>query len=73
MLFLKIKSELFIIRLFFPTVVGGWFVLREKYCWLVSDKPNEQCVNCGCPAVHPKISGSQYCPPWPHQQVPYEL
>jgi hypothetical protein len=23
-------------------VVGGWFVVREKYCWLVADKPNEQ-------------------------------
>jgi hypothetical protein len=23
-------------------VVDGWFVLREKYCWLVADKPNEQ-------------------------------
>jgi hypothetical protein len=23
-------------------VVGGWFVLREKYCWLVADKPSEQ-------------------------------
>jgi hypothetical protein len=23
-------------------VAGGWFVLREKYCWLVSDKPSEQ-------------------------------
>jgi hypothetical protein len=23
-------------------VVGGWFVLREKYCWLVADKPNEE-------------------------------
>jgi hypothetical protein len=23
-------------------VVGGWFVLRGKYCWLVADKPNEQ-------------------------------
>jgi hypothetical protein len=22
--------------------VGGWFVLREKYCWLVADKPSEQ-------------------------------
>jgi hypothetical protein len=20
----------------------GWFVLREKYCWLVADEPNEQ-------------------------------
>jgi hypothetical protein len=20
----------------------GWFVLREKYCWLVADKPSEQ-------------------------------
>jgi hypothetical protein len=23
-------------------VAGCWFVLREKYCWLVADKPNEQ-------------------------------
>jgi hypothetical protein len=23
-------------------VVGGWFVLREKYGCLVADKPNEQ-------------------------------
>jgi hypothetical protein len=22
-------------------VAGVWFVLREKYCWLVADKPNE--------------------------------
>jgi hypothetical protein len=26
-------------------VVGGWFVLREKYCWLVADKPSEQAAN----------------------------
>jgi hypothetical protein len=26
-------------------VASGWFVLREKYCWLVADKPNEQGVN----------------------------
>jgi hypothetical protein len=25
-------------------VAGGWFVVREKYCWLVADKPNEQAV-----------------------------
>jgi hypothetical protein len=25
-------------------VADGWFVLREKYCWLVADKPNEQGV-----------------------------
>jgi hypothetical protein len=25
-------------------VVGGWFAPREKYCWLVADKPNEQGV-----------------------------
>jgi hypothetical protein len=25
-------------------IVGGWFVLREKYCWLVADKPSEQAV-----------------------------
>jgi hypothetical protein len=23
-------------------VAGGWFVLREKYCWLVADQPSEQ-------------------------------
>jgi hypothetical protein len=23
-------------------VAGGWFVLREKYCWLMTDKRNEQ-------------------------------
>jgi hypothetical protein len=23
-------------------VAGGWFVLREKYYWLVADKPSEQ-------------------------------
>jgi hypothetical protein len=23
-------------------VADGWFVLREKYCWLVADKPSEQ-------------------------------
>jgi hypothetical protein len=28
-------------------VAGGWFVLREKYCWLVADKPSEQAV-CIC-------------------------
>jgi hypothetical protein len=21
-------------------IAGGWFVLREKYCWLVADKPS---------------------------------
>jgi hypothetical protein len=25
-------------------VAGGWFVGREKYCWLVADKPSEQAV-----------------------------
>jgi hypothetical protein len=23
-------------------LAGGWFVPREKYCWLVAHKPNEQ-------------------------------
>jgi hypothetical protein len=23
-------------------VAAGWFVLREMYCWLVADKPSEQ-------------------------------
>jgi hypothetical protein len=22
-------------------IAGGWFVLREKYCWLVADKPSD--------------------------------
>jgi hypothetical protein len=26
-------------------VAGGWFVLREKYCWLVADKPSEQAAS----------------------------
>jgi hypothetical protein len=30
-------------------VAGSWFVLREKYCWLVADKPSEQAVNPGLP------------------------
>jgi hypothetical protein len=25
-------------------IVGGWFVLREKYCWLVADKPSEHAL-----------------------------
>jgi hypothetical protein len=28
-------------------VAGGWFVLREKYCWLVADKPSEQAASMG--------------------------
>jgi hypothetical protein len=27
-------------------VTDGWFVLREKYCWLVAGKPSEQAVGC---------------------------
>jgi hypothetical protein len=27
-------------------VAGGWFVLREKYCWLVADKLSEQAASC---------------------------
>jgi hypothetical protein len=25
-------------------VAGGWFAVREKYCWLADDKPSEQGV-----------------------------
>jgi hypothetical protein len=25
-------------------VAGGWFILREKYYWLMADKPSEQGV-----------------------------
>jgi hypothetical protein len=33
--------------LFVWLVADGWcwFVLREKYCWLVADKPSEQAVS----------------------------
>jgi hypothetical protein len=35
----------FVLREKYCWLVGdGWFVLREKYCWLVADKPNEQGV-----------------------------
>jgi hypothetical protein len=23
-------------------IADGWFVLTEKFCWLVADKPSEQ-------------------------------
>jgi hypothetical protein len=33
----------FVLREKYCWLVGdGWFVLREKYRWLVADKPNEQ-------------------------------
>jgi hypothetical protein len=31
-------------------VTNGWFVVREKYCWLVADKPSAQAVS-GRPAA----------------------
>jgi hypothetical protein len=31
--------------LFGDKSTGGWFVLREKYCSLVADKPSEQGVH----------------------------
>jgi hypothetical protein len=30
-------------------VAGAWFVLREKYCWLVADKPSEQGADLAVP------------------------
>jgi hypothetical protein len=38
---------------------GGWFVLREKYCWLVADKPSEQAVGTRTTS-HRAISGSNF-------------
>jgi hypothetical protein len=39
----------FVLREKYCWLVGdGWFVLREKYCWLVADKPNEQGVKKQC-------------------------
>jgi hypothetical protein len=31
--------------LFWKKNTGDWFVLREKYCWLVTNKPNEHNVH----------------------------
>jgi hypothetical protein len=36
-------------------VAGGWFFLREKYCWLVADKPSEQAANLSTSVLPPKI------------------
>jgi hypothetical protein len=36
-------------------VAGGWFFLREKYCWLVADKPSEQAAP-SHPNHHPSQS-----------------
>jgi hypothetical protein len=34
-------------------IAGSWFVLREKYCWLVADKPDEQeCAMWACTCLH---------------------
>jgi hypothetical protein len=37
-------------------VAGGWFVVREKYCWLMADKPSEQGINpASVAAAQPRI------------------
>jgi hypothetical protein len=36
-------------------VAGGWFVLREKYCWLVADKPSEQAASVGVSGATTKL------------------
>jgi hypothetical protein len=41
-------------------VAGGWFVVREKYCWLVADKPSEQAGDSEQRAVRPR-----FLPPTP--------
>jgi hypothetical protein len=38
-------------------VAGDWFVLREKYCWLVADKPSEQAVGTGACPVELRVTG----------------
>jgi hypothetical protein len=32
-----------------------WFVLREKYCWLVADKPSEQGETLGATNVQAPV------------------
>jgi hypothetical protein len=45
-------------------VAGGWFVLREKYCWLVADKPSEQAVGlAGSPIYPPLTLAENVCVP----------
>jgi hypothetical protein len=44
-------------------VADGWFVLREKYCWLVADKPNEQGENL--------LEGNSYLYSWKFLQPMY--
>jgi hypothetical protein len=42
-------------------VAAGWFVLREKYCWLVADKLSEQVAWHSYPWISwkfPFLSGS---------------
>jgi hypothetical protein len=34
-------------------VADGWFVLREKYCWLIADKPSEHGVGLERDLVQP--------------------
>jgi hypothetical protein len=35
----------FVLREKYYWLVGDdWFILREKYCWLVADKPREQYI-----------------------------
>jgi hypothetical protein len=36
--------------------VWCWFVLREKYCWLVADKPSEQADRCRVTVIHSLVS-----------------
>jgi hypothetical protein len=38
-------------------VAGGWFIVREKYCWMVADKPSEQAPSQLIPAVHSVPAG----------------
>jgi hypothetical protein len=35
-------ADLFWEKNYFWLIVSSWFVLREKNCWLMADKPNEQ-------------------------------
>jgi hypothetical protein len=48
-------------------VADGWFVLREKYCWLVADKPSEQAVS-RLLRFHHSIAAALPQPASPHLQ-----
>jgi hypothetical protein len=36
-------------------IASGWFVVREKYCWLMADKPNQQVAKLSSQPMEPSM------------------